>query len=244
MNRVYLYDGNYYSLINLIIELLKSKIKPINIKCDNNYEMNLLDEVVFLKVDNNYNFFDKMPISIKRATYYLFLSDQKDKELLIYEFLKSAFKYKENVFRYRNIDSVNETLKVIKYVGSEAHKYKGFLRFKCINNKFYFGEIEPNNNIIGILVHHFKKRMNDPWIIHDVKRNIYAIYDLKKVTYLSEKDILKMNLKIDSTEENFEDLWKTFFKTISIKERKNLKCQMNFMPKRYWSHMLEMEDQL
>ena len=47
------------------------------------------------------------------------------------------------------------------------------------------------------------------------------------------------------TEEEFiEDLWKTFFKTVAIKERENLKCQRNFMPKRYWENMIEMEDKL
>ena len=30
-----------------------------------------------------------------------------------------------------------------------------------------------------------------------------------------------------------------FFKTISIKERKNPRCQMQFMPKKYWKNLLE-----
>ncbi len=243
MNKVYLYDGKYNSLLSLIVELLKSKIKPINIKCEKEYNMNLLDEVVYLETNfNNLKILKKLPTNINRTLWYLFLSDSKNKELLMYEFLKNFLKYKEKVFQYRNIDSINETLKIIKYVGSEAHKYKGFLRFKCINDKFYFGEIEPNNNIISILAHHFKERLNEPWIIHDLKRNIYAIYDLKKVIYLGENDVIKMNIKTNLNEEKFEELWKTFFKTIAIKERKNLKCQMNYMPKRYWNHMLEMED--
>ena len=38
-----------------------------------------------------------------------------------------------------------------------------------------------------------------------------------------------------------EKLWKEFFNTIGIKERKNLKCQKNFMPKKYWKNIIEME---
>ena len=242
MNKVYLYDSKYSSLISLIIELLKNKIIPFNIKTQDEYEINLLDETIYLDIDKkNLVYFYKLPKTVIREVYYIFLSDHKDKELLIYEFLKNAFKYKEKVFEYRNIDAVSETIKVARYVGSEAHKYKGFVRFKYIENKFYYAEIEPNNNIIGILAHHFKERLSsEPWIIHDLKRKIYAFYDLKKVFYI--RDDVNLELNTDC-EENYEDLWKTFFKTIAIKERKNLRCQMNFVPKRYWSHMLEMENE-
>ena len=242
MNKIYLYDGNYYSLLALIIELIKNKIKPLNIICEKKYEVNLLDETIYLEANlKNNEILKKLPKSIMHTIWYIFLSDSKDKELLIYEFIKLSFKYKEEVFRYRNIDTVNQILKITKYVGSEAHKLKGFLRFKHINSKFYYGEIEPNNNVIYILAHHFKERLNEPWIIHDLKRNIYAIYDLKKVSYFNNIQLKEMALSIDNNELEYEDLWKTFFKTIAIKERKNLKCQMNFMPKRYWNHLLEME---
>ena len=32
------------------------------------------------------------------------------------------------------------------------------------------------------------------------------------------------------------------FKTIGIESRKNRRCQMNFMPKKYWKYIIEMED--
>ena len=51
-----------------------------------------------------------------------------------------------------------------------------------------------------------------------------------------------MNLNYNEEEKKYEDLWKTFFKTIGIKERENKKCQMNFMPKKYWSNIIEMEN--
>lgn len=34
-----------------------------------------------------------------------------------------------------------------------------------------------------------------------------------------------------------------FFKTIGINERKNKKVQINFMPKKYWEYIIEMEDE-
>ena len=49
---------------------------------------------------------------------------------------------------------------------------------------------------------------------------------------------------MDDDEELFQqELWKSFFKTIGINERKNKKVQINFMPKKYWEYIIEMEDE-
>ena len=37
-------------------------------------------------------------------------------------------------------------------------------------------------------------------------------------------------------------MWKTFYNTIGIEERKNNRCRMNFMPKKYWKYILEVGD--
>jgi len=247
MNDVYLYDGKFKSLLILIIELLKIKKEIVNIKAES-YIPSLLDKIVFLDLTDktdNLKILNRLPKSALKAANYVFLSNEEDKENIIFDFLKQAFKYKEEVFRYRNIDSVNKAIKIAKYVSMEAHKLKGFLRFKQIRNKFYYAEIEPTNNILEILANHFKSRLSiEPWIIHDLKRKRYAFYDLSKIIYLTEEEVLNLNFKIDSNEEFMEDLWKTFFKAIAIKERKNLKCQMNFMPKKYWNHLIEMEDKI
>ena len=62
--------------------------------------------------------------------------------------------------------------------------------------------------------------------------------------YLNDEDIKELNLNINDNELEIESLWKSFFNTIGIKERKNYKTQRNFMPKRYWKYMIEMEDKL
>ena len=69
------------------------------------------------------------------------------------------------------------------------------------------------------------------------------MYDKNKVTYLKEEDIINLNLNLDSNEEQIQNLWMSFFKTIGIKERENKQCQMNFMPKKYWKYIIEMESE-
>ena len=246
MNEVYLYDGSFKQLITLIFTLIKHNKEPVDIKAKSDYVSNLLDKPTYLVINN----VDKKMEYIKSALsdqvlirlYYTYLSYDKNKELIMYSFIKSALKYKDDILQRRNIDAVNDVLKLSKRTSREAHKLKGFLRFKKMRN-FYYAKINPTNNVIFIISNHFKKRLNgEYWLIHDISRKIYALYDLKKVIYLNEDEIIDLDLELSNDEEKFQSLWKLFFNTIGIKERENKKVQMNFMPKKYWENIIEMED--
>ena len=249
MNNIYIYDGGFISFIALVVELFKNKIIPDDIKLYNSYDKSLFDTEIFIKVDNEKENIKLIKTKLSKQALYgiynVFLSSNKNKEMIIYKFLISYFKYGNKVFNMRRIDSVNELINISKYVRGEAHKLKGFLRFKKMKNNFYYAEVSPINNVIGILSLHFSRRLKeDNWIIKDTEREIYAIYDKKNIYYLTSEEVIELNLDITEDEEFFEDLWKTFHKTIGIKERENRRCQQNFMPKRYWKNMLEMEDEL
>jgi len=94
-----------------------------------------------------------------------------------------------------------------------------------------------------ILAPHFKTRLpNDNWIIHDLSRGIGAVYDKEKNDYIL-CGLENSSEIIHSEEENaFRKIWQRYWKEIAIPERKNPKCQLNFMPKRYWKHLTETEN--
>ena len=46
---------------------------------------------------------------------------------------------------------------------------------------------------------------------------------------------------ISETEKKYQELWTVFFKTIAIKERKNSRLQMQYMPKKYWKDLIELK---
>ena len=244
---IYIYDNNFGSLLLLIKELWKNKIIPLNIK-DENYEPNLFDKVINLEIKKDEkefkNFIYTLGKEIYKTLYYVYLSNVDNKELLMFYFLGYSLKYKDEVFYYRNILVIDKVLKTVKFVNNENHKLKGFIRFKELSNHVLFAEISPVNNVLILLARHFQNRLkNEFWIIKDVKRKILAFYDKNKF-YLINEDKLIMEDKLSDAEEKIEDLWKSFYKTIGINMRKNSKCRMNFMPKRYWKHMLEMEDEM
>ncbi len=136
-------------------------------------------------------------------------------------------------------------MRISQYVSHESHKLKGFLRFRELENKILYAEMEPTNDIIIIVSNHFKKRLNkEYWIIRDVKRGLLSIYDKKKFLIIPEDNFIMNAFILSDEEKDMENLWKVFYKTIGIKERKNDRCRMNFMPKKYWKYMTEMEEEI
>ena len=242
-NKIYLYDGNFSTLMDLITKLLAFKTKPLNICAKNEYQPSLLDETIELELDNNFNI-NKIQISknIIKTIYYIYLSNNQNKELIIYYFLLNALKYQDKIFTMRNLKCVDASLKISKYVSNENHKLKGFLRFQELENHILYAEISPTNNVLELLSIHFMKRLkNEYWIIKDVGRNTYSFYDKQKYYIIADENINLKTLGAIEKEKEVENLWVTFFNTIGIKERKNTRCQMNFMPKKYWKYIIEME---
>lgn len=248
MDNVYLYDGDFISLLNLIKYLLKNEFKPSNIK-PLNYSSSLFEQTIYIDVENNDLIIEKMIGAfgdyVVRSMYYVFLSCEGNKEMIIFDFICYAIKYRKKIMYYRNIDCVSKVLKISNYVMHECHKMKGFLRFKELENKILYAEMEPTNDILFLVSCHFSKRLkNEYWIIKDNKRRILSIYDKSNFLIVSEDEFQLNTTKISDVETNIQSLWKTFYKTIGIAERKNDRCRRNFMPKKYWKYIIEVREEL
>ena len=246
-NYIIIYDGTFINLLTTIKYLLQANIKPQKIVIEGTYSPSLFETIIKPNIDNDPTFITKIIKSsskeVLKLITYTFLSNAQNKELVLYYLILNAFIYKDKIIYQRNLNCVNTALKLAHHVSSENHKMKGFTRFKMINNKFLYAEISPDNNILELLSKHFQKRLkNELWIIKDTNRNILSIYDLNTYHIISGENIKLLALENNKNDNYYENLWCIFFKTIAIKERKNQKCQMSFMPKKYWHNIIEMED--
>ena len=176
----------------------------------------------------SYNFFN----SIRTC----FLSCDKNKDTVIIHTVYKALKYGEEILNSLDNHAFYMN-KLVKQVLNERHKYLGLLRFKEMKDGTMFSTIEPKNNVLPILISHFKKRMKREKIaIFDKGRKMIVYYDGKKAEIFFVE-----SLEIEWSDEEIEysKLWKTFHKTISIKERENKKLQQSNIPKYYWKYLIE-----
>ena len=102
--------------------------------------------------------------------------------------------------------------------------------------------------MLPLTIHHFKDRFADqPWLIYDIKRRYGFYYDLKTVEEVAFEDATQAHLITGILEDQlmaqhekfFQDLWKTYFKAICIKERLNPRKHKQDMPVRYWKLLTE-----
>ena len=127
---------------------------------------------------------------------------------------------------------------LIERIRKEIHRFKGFLRFSECEGGGLYAHFEPDNDVSDLLVGHFKKRFSsDKFIIHDVKRNVIVVCDGKTHQRIALSGGITVTLS--QGEKNFNSLWKTYFDSVSIKERKNTRQQDNYLPRRYRKNMTE-----
>ena len=111
----------------------------------------------------------------------------------------------------------------------------------------YFAAIEPMYNVLSLVVSHFQDRFADQkWLIYDLKREYGYYYDLSTVTEVrfeeKESHLLTGMLSEDlmmHDEKLFQQMWKEYFKSITIKERINPRLHRQNLPVCFWKYLTE-----
>jgi len=132
----------------------------------------------------------------------------------------------------------------------EQLRMKQFIRFQKAKDGTYLAVVKPDNNVLPLITTHFQDRFGDqPWLIFDAKRLYGYYYDGQVVTRITftDNDILPFSLAdgrlsndlLSDDDKTFQELWRTYFKAVCIRERMNPKKQLSDMPRRYWKYMTE-----
>ena len=174
-------------------------------------------------------------------SYNAFLSDEKDREIYILKYLCNGFDIGPKINTMITISYVFKVINMRKRALSECHKLKGLLRFQEIGENLSYSSIHPDNNILEPLGQHFIRRLSTMnFIIHDKNRDLCFLYNTKTYKIIDSKDLnIPEHISVSGTEKAYQELWKMFFNTIAIKKRTNPRCQMQFMPKKYWKDLVE-----
>ena len=238
----YYYDGSFDGLLTVIyIAYNDRENKILRVSAKAEQLILALDDIHIItdfskarRVEKS--ICDKLSYNFLNSIRTCFLSCDKNKDTVIIHTVYKALKYGEEILNSLD-DHAFYMNKLVKQVLNERHRYLGLLRFKEMKDGIMFSTIEPKNNILPILISHFKNRMKREKIaIFDKGRKMIVYYDGKKAEIFFVE-----SLEIEWSDEEIEysELWKTFHKSISIKERENKKLQQNNLPKYYWKHLVE-----
>lgn len=242
----YIYDGSFDGLLTSIHTAFYNRENPYDILAKDKMEENFLRKNIYIQTnaEKARKVYEALENKISRESlrrvFYCYLSELPKHGILILKYLRLGFKLGPNIDLNLANDIVREVDNISKKVSRERHRFLGLIRFKEIENHILYSTIEPDHNIIGLVAPHFANRMkNEHWVIHDVKRGIGVFYN-KKEWVIKEIEI-KNPLILREDEEDYQDLWKTYFNAIAIENKTNLKLQKSNMPMKYWKHLVEKE---
>ena len=180
--------------------------------------------------------------------FYVFLSEDPGVEMKLYRFIRRVFSTTFNIETDFGDGEVLKLTQLSHQVKREAMRMLQFARFQRTSEGLYFCGIEPRYDVIPLTVNQFKDRYaSQKWLLYDLKRDYGIYYDLKDAqeVVIQHKNFSNLTGEVEGNlleegEAFYQNLWKTYFDNINIKERKNLKLQLQHMPRRFWKYLPEM----
>ena len=181
------------------------------------------------------------------------LSEEKELSTPLFHYIYKVFLRKEGApsiernFSDPNVLFVTNTGRRVMH---EQLRMKQFIRFQKTKDGTYLGVVSPDHNVLPLIISHFRNRFGDqPWLIYDARRRYGFYYDRQQVVRITFEDEEALPFDLDTgrlssevlsqDDQLFQDLWRTYFKAICIRERMNPRKQLSDMPRRYWKYMTE-----
>lgn len=253
IHQILIYDGSFEGLLTAIFEVFEYRFHQADIIPRHRS----LQEMIFTQTHEVVTQPDKADRVLKRleanvgkqgvlAFLAVYLSEKEGVERLILNVVRHSVRNpNKNILNDIAHPDVMEFGKIWKSVFRESHRMKAFVRFERLQDDSYFAKIEPDFNVLPLVMNFFKQRYADQkWMIYDLKRKYAVIYDLSTVDiYYPEED--QTNNFTDSEsyhhtqEKGYQVLWQRYFAKINIAERKNTPLHTRHMPKRYWKYLTE-----
>ena len=168
----------------------------------------------------------------------------------------------DRVLSDRGDDDVRAVLEAAAKVTREIDRLRGLLRFRPNKVGIYVARCTPDHFVLPALAGHFELRFGvTPWAIIDEKRRLTLARFPGGETRLAggiaaepvdpvdpadlpvfTENTASSNRAVPSEKaawDSWEELWRTYHRSVNNETRKNPKLQRQFMPERYCKYLTE-----
>lgn len=252
---IYSFDGTMDGLLTAVFEAFSLHEEPeqllkegdaLPLFCDYNYQVTTDEEKarrVWTGLEKRLSREAMKLISVS------WLSELQELNTPLFLYICKVFRQGDISRNFADPDVLTVT-NIARRVLHEQLRMKQFIRFQKAKDGTYLAVVAPDHNVLPLITDHFSDRFNDqPWLIYDTKRHYGFHYDDQQVIRITFEDegavpfdLTNGKLQTDvlsSDDQLLQDLWRTYFKAICIKERMNPRKQLKDMPRRYWKYMTE-----
>jgi probable DNA metabolism protein len=246
-----IYDGTFEGLLTVVFEIYERRLQQVKLYTGEWCNTALFENVINVSTDNHK--YERVLNGLKRKTsdntvqhlYVAYLSETKTCNEIIAGYIRHVFDSSVNIEEDFSNKFVLRLAEIVHMVYRERHRMEAFVRFQELADGTFYAAIEPDLNVLPLLIKHFKDRYADQkWVIYDIRRRYGIYYDLHEVEFMeidfSQRNQSGKTSSIYTADEGlYQHLWKNYFNSVNIASRKNLKLHLRHIPKRYWKHLTE-----
>jgi len=242
---MYIYDGSFEGFLCCVYNFYYNRLKPAGIASRAHFRPSFYETFM---VNTDYEQVYRVRFAIeekmgRRNLEFLtgcFLTCLPEKEMYMLRYVVKGFKAGPGIINMLSDDDVAVLFKAHRHLEREKQRWLGLVRFYRAGD-VYVARIEPKNQVLPMIAWHFTNRFgNQSFMIYDATNKQALIYAKGDYRIIYVEDIELPPVSED--EKQTQRLWKQFYDTIAIKERYNPRCRMNFMPKRLWRNLPEMQE--
>ncbi len=247
-----IYDNTFEGLLTAVFELYEYKLQEAHIRKAGIELPSLFEDSIQVSTNDAKakRVWNKLKIVIGEEgvvkLWKVWLTEDETVEDCIVGTIRYALEQKVNVLSDFGNLYVLQLSQHLKKINREKHRMEAFVRFQLTKEGLYYAVIEPDFNVLPLIIKHFQSRYADQrWFIFDLYRNYGIYYDLNTTEFVSfDKDStvqLKTPTKevLQEKEILYQMLWKDYFQSTNIKSRKNMKLHLQHVPRRYWKYLTE-----
>lgn len=245
------YDGSFEGLLTTIYEIYDRKIGLVKLQNGELYDSAMFEDTLKVVTSEEYatrvlkGLRKKLSPNAVQRLYIAQMAEIPNEENNLVGYIRYVFDSTKNIEDDYGNRFVMRVSEIVRMVRREKHRMEAFVRFQKLKDETYYATVEPDFNVLPLLIRHFRNRYTDQkWIIYDLKRNYGIYYDMHDTEFitLDFATVSKPGEIISAYTEDesiYQHLWKNYFHSVNIPARKNTKLHVRHIPKRYWKHLTE-----
>jgi probable DNA metabolism protein len=245
-----IYDGSFEGLFTAIFESYWRKLEHAKISRAGAEQGLLFGEqhVVHTDPEQAQRVWKKLQVLIGwdglHTIRQVYLSELPEMEQVILGCVRYALQQNQDVLSDYGHADVLRLRQVAKMVHREKHRMEAFVRFQLTKDDLFYAVIDPDFNVLPLILPHFERRYSDQrWLIYDQRRKYGIYYDLNSAEFVDLTPDISLDRPsmevLDEAEPLYQLLWNDYFHHTNIPSRRNTKLHLQHVPKRYWKYLTE-----
>ncbi|NAS13132.1 TIGR03915 family putative DNA repair protein [Poritiphilus flavus] len=198
--KILIYDGSFNGFLTAVFTAFQERLTLSDIRRKARGQNDLFSEThtIFTQMDKAkrvWKGMERKNHSALRNSYFAFLSETKNVEMLVYNYICKMFGRRNAVDEYHP-DMVTQKIgQLARMVEREKQYLEASIDFQLSGDGIYFAAVRPDFNVLPLISKHFRSRFGDqPWMIYDLKRN-YGLFQDGGESKIVSLDSTKMELE-------------------------------------------------